>query len=82
MTKLKTQTLGNDGMPSLIVCEGHVCSEVFNLAFRNEGWSSPSDKTDECLRHVYGKFIEGGQFVYGDKRYTEETTPYTIADWD
>lgn len=82
MTKLKTQTLGNNGMPSLIVCEGHVDSEVFNLAFRNEGWSSSCDKDDDCLKHVYGKFIGGAQFVYGDEKYTDETLPYTIADWD
>lgn len=74
----KTQTLcshGDPDNPSIVICLGHVTSDVFNKAFKSEGWGDEGEWIDEDLTWGYATFDKKGYFVKG------KGDPYTWVDW-
>lgn len=76
----KTITLFHGDDPVFSICLGHVTVEVYNKAFRAEGWGEDAVRSQEELRHEWWtKSPKGRRWKKTGKG--GDAVPVTVSDW-
>ena len=84
MNTEKTTTLGNEDEPTFTLFPGHVSMEVFNEAFKKEGWNNEDLVADEAeLKHEYWEIDENNHHKYIRNAYPNlpNVIPVTVLEW-
>lgn len=80
LTNLATVTLTEDDTPVISLLRGHHTIEVFNQAFKKEGWHIEVPWAEDDISHEFWVEESDGVWVCSNK-FNSRAVPVTIANW-